>query len=367
MGLAILGGTIYIIYMVASGNGSPTEVVSFMMAMGNTYGVLIIIFLMGNGLISLPRRLWQIGDSESELIRLYLSAGGVESAYQEARYELEDCELEVTKISRWLDTLGVNSKEVFELGPLVSILNNSISNFQFTGRSNSLQYVNNSTKPQSLEGVDAKAILVNLRARLLNAQIKARACERRWHVLLKKVKRFEKLLNGESIGGEDKWCEQRMEIGSTMENNTISKKICKTCRLLFESSTTIISSIGLKHICRFLSILCAIASAIILWSELVMTTQLHSPIGIIIGAYDKNPEKDNIVLVQAVSFLALSYMSICTYLSLFRINLGWSYTLQGPQLSPPSSLIFNGEYFSRLQFSLGYNFLLILNANGSTR
>ena len=111
--------------MVASGNGSPTEVVSFMMAMGNTYGVLIIIFLMGNGLVGLPRRLWQIGDSEAELVRLYLSAGGVESAYQEARYELEDCELEVTKISKWLDSLGVNSKEVFELGPLILILNKS--------------------------------------------------------------------------------------------------------------------------------------------------------------------------------------------------------------------------------------------------
>jgi hypothetical protein len=188
--------------MVASGNGSPTEVVSFMMAMGNTYGVLIIIFLMGNGLVGLPRRLWQIGDSEAELVRLYLSAGGVESAYQEARYELEDCELEVTKISKWLDSLGVNSKEVFELGPLILILNNSILNFEFAGRSNSLQYVNNNvnTRPHSLDGTDAKSTLVNLRARLLNAKIKARACERRWHVLLKRVKKFEKIVNGESVG-----------------------------------------------------------------------------------------------------------------------------------------------------------------------
>lgn len=35
--------------------------------------------------------------------------------------------------------------------------------------------------------------------------------------------------------------------------------------------------------------------------------------------------------------------------------------IQGPQQSPPSSLIFNGEYFSRLQFSIGYNFLLCLH------
>ncbi|CAE7416533.1 unnamed protein product, partial [Symbiodinium microadriaticum] len=43
------------------------------------------------------------------------------------------------------------------------------------------------------------------------------------------------------------------------------------------------------------------------------------------------------------------------------MNLGWSFTLQGPQESPDSSLLFNATYLSRLQFSLGYNFLLFLN------
>jgi hypothetical protein len=84
------------------------------------------------------------------------------------------------------------------------------------------------------------------------------------------------------------------------------------------------------------------------------------------GAYgpfsSSNVERD-LTMIQAVSFLALAYMTLCTYWSLFRINIGWGYRLQGPQQSPPSSLIFNGEYFSRLQFSLGYNFLLCLNIN----
>lgn len=111
---------------------------------------------------------------------------------------------------------------------------------------------------------------------------------------------------------------------------------------------------------RFFSVICGIVSVIILWSELVMATEWKSPVGFLMGAY--SPQRDkNAVVMQAISFLALSYMSICTYWSLFRLNLGWAYTLQGPQLSPPASLIFNGEYFSRLQFALGYNFLMFLN------
>ena len=72
-GLAILGGTIYIIYMVASTHGSPRQVINFMMAMGNTYGMLLIVVLMGHGLVGLPKRLWQMADNKRELERMYMS------------------------------------------------------------------------------------------------------------------------------------------------------------------------------------------------------------------------------------------------------------------------------------------------------
>lgn len=108
---------------------------------------------------------------------------------------------------------------------------------------------------------------------------------------------------------------------------------------------------------------CGVVSVTILWSELFLAAQWRSPVGFFMGAYGPHGQL-NAVAMQGVSFFALSYMSICTYWSLFRLNLGWAYTLQGPQLSPPSSLIFNGEYFSRLQFALGYNFLMFLNVPG---
>lgn len=111
--------------------------------------------------------------------------------------------------------------------------------------------------------------------------------------------------------------------------------------------------------CRVAAVVCGAASCLILWSELVMASSLHSPIGLIMSGY--NQETQSGTMIQAVAFIFLSYMTLCTYWPLFRLNIGWSYRLQGPQQSPPSSLIFNGEYLSRLQFSLGYNFLLAIN------
>lgn len=71
--IAIVLGFAYLIYMVASSGLTFHEVVSFMMAMSNTYGVLLITVLMGSGLVSLPKRLWNMADSDMELKRLYLS------------------------------------------------------------------------------------------------------------------------------------------------------------------------------------------------------------------------------------------------------------------------------------------------------
>lgn len=48
------------------------------------------------------------------------------------------------------------------------------------------------------------------------------------------------------------------------------------------------------------------------------------------GAYDSSADLDSdLTMVQAISFLALAYMTLCTYWALFRINIGWGYRLQG--------------------------------------
>lgn len=64
---------IFIIYLLATKGSTQTfHFLAFMMAMGNTYGVILIILLMGNGLVALPRRLWRMGNSKTELQRLYV-------------------------------------------------------------------------------------------------------------------------------------------------------------------------------------------------------------------------------------------------------------------------------------------------------
>lgn len=185
----MVGGFIYIVYMVSTSGGSFSQVLAFMMAMGNTYGVLLITVLMGSGLVSLPKRLWAMSDSQEELRRLYLLAGSIEDAYQEARYELEDCELEVKKVGEMLEKAGPNSELYQAIGEFAEILKNKVANFTFAGRSSSRAYGKN--HPTLNTQYSTKSEMVALHQRLITAQLKARASEQRWRHLVKECKIYQ--------------------------------------------------------------------------------------------------------------------------------------------------------------------------------
>jgi hypothetical protein len=170
------------------------------------------------------------------------------------------------------------------------------------------------------------------------------------------------LQDGTLKAEESGWCEMRT---TTATNTPRAGGIISSCGHAFTSLYQATRLFWRKHLflwsCRALACLCGFGSLLIFYSELGMTFGVESPIGATIIALSSSGA--GIFPIQLVSFLFLAYMSLCTFWSLFKMNLGWSYTLHGPHQSPASSLLFNANYMSRLQFPLGYNFLLFLNSN----
>lgn len=194
--LTILAVVFYICYNVFAVGGSVSDVMSFLMAMGNTYGVLLITLLMGTGLVAIPKRLWLLGDVEGELNRLYLSASGVEEAYQNARYELEDCEWEIGKLVAAVEKAGPKSAMASAMGANIEMLRLKMTNFNFAGRSNTRTHGGGANSSSSEDFSTPKG-LVTLHAKLITAQLKARASERRWRILIESC-RQNQVSNGRS-------------------------------------------------------------------------------------------------------------------------------------------------------------------------
>jgi hypothetical protein len=180
---AIVVGLIYIIYMVSTKHASMDQILAFAMAMSNTYGVLLITFFMGSGLAGIPKRLWSMADVEGELTRLYLSAPHIEENYQSARFELEDCEFEIQKA---IDTAEKAGGAQSENVKFVHQLKEEMTNFAFANRSTTRAFVK--SDPGKVKDYSSKKELVSMHGRLKKAQLKARAAERRWRVLISECK-----------------------------------------------------------------------------------------------------------------------------------------------------------------------------------
>lgn len=113
----------------------------------------------------------------------------MEESFQDARYELEDCEAEVQNIVGLLDKSGSAALRS-EVGPFVDILRDKVANFQFVKRSKSRAYVRGFQFDKVEDSVlTTKKHLIKLHARLMTAQLKARASERRWNVLISECER----------------------------------------------------------------------------------------------------------------------------------------------------------------------------------
>ncbi|CAM9171909.1 unnamed protein product, partial [Sphacelaria rigidula] len=76
--LMSFGLLVFVIYLVIRyvqvEQTSLGSVSGFLMALANTYGLLFIILLLGQGLIEVPRQLWQTSFPSRELQRLYFVA-----------------------------------------------------------------------------------------------------------------------------------------------------------------------------------------------------------------------------------------------------------------------------------------------------
>jgi hypothetical protein len=180
-------GMAYVIYMLTSRHSSFDQILAFAMTMSNTYGVLLITVLMGSGLAGVPKRLWAMSNIDDELTRLYLSAPHIEDSYQEARYELEDCEIEIKRAIEVNEKLAGHNLNK----DLIIILKEKFENFNFANKSSTRAFMKTSPNDHRNKDYTEKEELVKLHGRLMSCQLRARASERRWRVLISQCKQYQ--------------------------------------------------------------------------------------------------------------------------------------------------------------------------------
>ena len=113
-------------------------------------------------------------------------AATIEEAFQDDKYELDDCENEVTRINDVLDKAGPNSILHSDIGAFVQLLKGKLTADRAHQRTSFHSY-----RVESISEFELvkKAYLTDLHKRLIIAQLKFKASQRRWIVLIDQYKK----------------------------------------------------------------------------------------------------------------------------------------------------------------------------------
>lgn len=96
LGAGIIGG----IYMFISYGVSLESLESTVMALAYSWGLILAIYLMGHGLVAIPRKLFRNASVSGRLKRLQSNAATVHEKMEDAILKLEDLEAQVEELSR---------------------------------------------------------------------------------------------------------------------------------------------------------------------------------------------------------------------------------------------------------------------------
>ncbi|KAK4242562.1 LMBR1-like membrane protein-domain-containing protein [Achaetomium macrosporum] len=93
-------GALGLIYVLISYGHFSESLKSTVMALAYCWGLVLVIYLMGHGLVSIPRRLFRNANISARLRRIQTQAPRIYEKMEDAEMDLEDLELQVGELSR---------------------------------------------------------------------------------------------------------------------------------------------------------------------------------------------------------------------------------------------------------------------------
>lgn len=348
------------------------HVVPVLMALGNTYGLLLVSLLLGYGLVNIPLKLWRQANPAQELRRTQIMAGNSDEALYEAVWELQDVESLIDaaaakigdyedkngnrvpmdmQYSYCLDKLLTLRKSTAVLDPELQRRRTGGQHRRHQGRSlrgnDDDDEDDDESSQYNEESMPSLDYLASLNARLQAAQAAVVSEEQRWNALVKKSLLYQDLVENtvprptRAVVDSDALCLSKLMAQCKSVGNHL--------RYIW-----LVYLRGLWF--RVAGVACAVLSVMVLWSEATLAAASNlSPFAFILRAFDGKRG----LLFQLAAMIPLLYMSMCVYGSLFKFSLFGRYRLRGHKQSQGVALIFNAQYLVRLQFPLGYNYLFM--------
>lgn len=304
----------------------------------NTWGLFLLVLLLGYGLVEVPRSCWNSGRRGHVLRYLYFKAAKLSIEKSEADEKLEDVLEEVQQANTSLS-------QHHSLRKFLDVILEKCPDEKANDRAG--QRISREADALSGSAVTEKS-LVRLHQQVIRALQQKRRTHWQWNMLV------ENALYWEDVAKNEGNADRRFRSSALTEKSAIETLFCSPrvewyWRCILRG-----------WVLRGLGIVLAVFSIAVVWSE--MTFFIRQPIVSLFGIFHRVAEKSyNYVGIEVMSILTIAYMCVCTYYTVFKVRVLNYYYLAPHHHTDEYSLIFSGMLLCRLTPPMCLNFLGLIH------
>lgn len=303
-------------------------------AASNTWGLTLLVFMMGYGLVEVPSQLWHSSKRGYRLNQAYFKVSKLWGERSDAEGELEDV-LSRVEALRQSDSAG-------PVRDLIDIIQGKVP-------------------PELLERVRRRRVQVEagvlpderMLAKLhkqVNVRLQShRRTEAQWSELISRVFWLEDQ-HRNSLSNERIYKHQLpdQEVGGWL-------------RLVYSPVVEWYSQcLLLPLLYKVAALVACIMSAMLTWSEVTFFNK-SPPLSLFAVFIQAASYNRNYAAIEIISFLTILYMCTCAYYTIFKVRVLNYYYLASHHQSDPYTLLFSGALLCRLTPPLCLNFLSLVH------
>lgn len=332
-----------LIYLVAHPKWKLTwtELQTIGITAANTWGLFLLVLLLGYGLVEIPRSYWLSSSHGYLLAKTYFKAAKIATEKAAAEENLANVMEEVASVH---ESVRYNHS----LRKCVdTILTKCPTEYQEEMGRN----VDSSCGEHS--PVPTKRSLLNLHKRVISAVQRHGQTQVQWSILLDQALHLEDVAKSQSSP-----LRQFTHSFPSAQQGYIRRFIyTPTVEWYWEC-------VFRQGFCRLLAVLLCLLSAAVVWSECTFFST--HPVLSLFAVFIQMAEKQyNYIYIEMACFVSILFMCVCVYSTVFRIRVFNYYNLVPHHQTDAYSLQFSGMLFCRLTPPLCLNFLGLIHMDSA--
>lgn len=346
-------GFLGLIYVFIQSGASLNSLKGLVMALAYCWALVLAIYLMGHGLVAIPRRLIKDASISGRLRKLQCLAPKVHERMEDAIATLEDLESDVAELNQRKSGSAMFFKDWIE--DLADASNLPESRLQPASLSRRMGAPGSGTVPN----VITERYLADLSRRVTRARHSRVRFIDEWDQLLLEYEKIDKILNSAAS--------KQLEFGQSAPNAPLLERLT----LLTPYTRYLYYYYVIPYTMKLLGGFLTLASFCIVWSEFVkvLPEKISSKLAIVQLTVVHHPSSDRGEIGfagQVIASFWILYMCTCACMSLTEVKVWRGRALVRRNTAYESAFWYSMQV-AKLSVPLSYNFLTFLSPNVYTQ